>query len=145
MRRILLVMVGSLVLSGCVADRNVPKPRSIAEAMSLPQYQEILKGVEVYFGDQPHPTIEKKFRTRSANRRSNATGDSGPDASCARAFVSAVVRLHRAAVREGGNAVVNIRSNYKHNEVSSRTHYQCATGVLMSGVTLKGTLVKLRK
>ena len=145
MRRVLLIVIGSLILSGCVADRNVPKPRSIAEALSLPQYQKILKGVEVYFGNQTHPAIEKTFRTRSANRRSNATGDSGPEASCARAFVSAVVTLHRAAVREGGDAVVNIRSNFKHHEVSSRTHYQCATGVLMSGVTLKGTLVKLRK
>jgi uncharacterized protein YbjQ (UPF0145 family) len=53
--------------------------------------------------------------------------------------------LKSAAVRSGGDAVINIKSNYKHREVSSESHFQCATGVLMSGVALKGTVVKLRE
>ena len=45
----------------------------------------------------------------------------------------------------GGNAVINIKSNWKHRETSSETQYQCVMGLLMAGVALKGTVVRLRK
>ena len=48
-------------------------------------------------------------------------------------------------VKEGGNAVVNIVSNYKNKETSSETEYMCGNGALMAGVALKGTVIKTGK
>ena len=44
---------------------------------------------------------------------------------------------------KGGNAVINIRSFYKKNEMSSETKFECHVGLLMAGVALKGTVVYL--
>jgi uncharacterized protein YbjQ (UPF0145 family) len=57
--------------------------------------------------------------------------------------LSAVLELQERAVKEGGDAVVGIKSNWKNQETVSDTEYVCADGSLMSGVALKGTVVKL--
>ena len=147
MRQMLIVVLAALAalaVFGCASDRNVPLPYSIADSMALPEYKDRLKDVAFYFGNQPHPAIAKTIRAVTTAQRSNAAGSTTKDAPCARAFVSALLRLQSAALKEGGNAVIDIKSNYKHNEVSSETQFQCATGVLMSGVALKGTIVKLK-
>ena len=146
MRQILTLTLTAFILLGCASggDRNVPKPYSIKEALGFANYKERLKGVRFYFGDQRHPRVAKSLGVRSSNQRSNAVGRENKE-SCARAFASALLRFKSAALNLGGDAVINIKSNYKNNEVSSRSHYQCAAGALMSGVTIKGTVVKLRK
>ncbi len=45
--------------------------------------------------------------------------------------------------REGGNAVVNIRSKYGKNEFSSTTDFECGAGAVIAGVTLVGDVVKI--
>ena len=145
MRQSMIATLAVLALFGCASDQNVPLPYPIADALSHPEYKEKLQGVAFYFGEQPHPAIEKNFGIVMTSQRSNATGDTVREASCARAFVSALLRLRTSALDAGGNAVIAIKSNYKHVEVSSETRFQCATGVLMSGVALKGTVVKLKK
>ena len=144
MRQVLILALAAAILSGCVADRNVQKPYVIADAISAPEYQSKLQGIGLYFGNQPHPSVARTFGIRTTSTRSNAVGKEN-DFACARAFVSGLSRLPRAARRMGGDAVINIKSNFKHREVSSETHFQCATGALMSGVALKGTVVKLEK
>ena len=144
MRQILILTLTTFILSGCVADRNVPKPHSITEALQFEDYKARLEGVRFYYGNQRHPKVEKSIGVRTTARRSSM-GDQTRKTSCARAFASALLVLKSAAVRNGGDAVINIKSNYKHREVSSESQFQCASGVLMSGVALKGTVVKLRK
>lgn len=145
MRQMMISLLAVMTLFGCASGHNVPLPYPIADALARPEYKDKLNGVAFYFGDQSHPAIEKSFGVKTTAQRSNATGDRGFEESCDRAFVSALLRLRSAALRAGGNAVIDIKSNYKHNEVSSTTHYQCATGALMSGVALKGMVVKLKK
>ena len=70
----------------------------------------------------------------SNNGAAKLHGRSGLKYSCARALASVLLVLKSAAVRSGGDAVINIKSNYKHRELSSESHFQCATGILMSGV-----------
>ena len=48
-------------------------------------------------------------------------------------------------MKEGGNAVINIKSYYKKNEVSSAGEYECGAGAMVSGVAFKGEVVKLAK
>ena len=40
------------------------------------------------------------------------------------------------------DAVVNIKSNYKHHEFSSSTEFECGAGNIIAGVALKADLVK---
>ena len=145
MRQALTSALMAIMLLGCAGeDRNVPLSYSIADAMSLADYKDRLQGVDYYFGDQRHPPVEKSFGVRTTSQRSNTFAREN-EASCARAFASAMLRLRAAALRAGGDAVIDIKSNYEHNEISSQTQYQCASGAVMSGVALKGTVVKLRK
>jgi hypothetical protein len=43
----------------------------------------------------------------------------------------------------GGNAIVNLRSNYKDREFTSETEYQCGAGNVTGGVAFVGDVVKL--
>jgi uncharacterized protein YbjQ (UPF0145 family) len=49
--------------------------------------------------------------------------------------------LKEKAQNMGGNAVVNIRSNYLNNPSSSTETFKCASGMLMSSVALVGDVV----
>jgi uncharacterized protein YbjQ (UPF0145 family) len=145
MRQILILSLMTFLISGCASkeNRNVPLPYSITEALTFRDYRAKLTGVRFYYGDQRHPRVAKNLGVRTTSQRSNAVGRENTE-SCARAFASAILRLRAAAIRLGGDAVINIKSNYQHNEVSSETQYQCASGAIMSAVALKGTIVKLR-
>jgi hypothetical protein len=52
---------------------------------------------------------------------------------------------HRPALLFIALAVINIKSNYRNNELVSDTEYQCGAGALFAGVALKGRIVKLAK
>ena len=143
MRQILTLALTAFVLYGCVENRNVPLPYSITEALEFENYKERLQGVRLYFGNQSHPAVEKSYREQVVQRKSSAVERESKE-SGARALATALLTLRLNALNSGGDAIINIISNYRGNEVSSETHYQCATGVLMSGISVKGTIVKLR-
>ncbi len=116
---------------------------SIQEAMSQEQAKEVLgSDVRFYFGKQSHGKVLKNWGEVSTNKKTNAFLKSDQEA-CTWAFLSAMVALHDRALREGGNAVIKIKSNYKSNTTSSTTTFQCGAGNIMAGVALKGTIVKL--
>jgi len=78
-----------------------------------------------------------------SNKKTNAVGKSDKQA-CEWAFLSALLSFHQRALSEGGNAVVNIKGYYKKQPFSSQTEFQCGAGATMAGVTIKGTVVKLK-
>lgn len=118
---------------------------SIQEAMGTEDAKAKLDGsVGFYFGDQKHPAIEKRFGEFMSNKKTNAFNKTDERA-CQWAFLSAMVSFQDRAIREGGNAVVNIRSYYKRNEISSSTEFECGAGNVIAGVTFKGDVVKLAK
>ncbi len=117
---------------------------SIKEAMELESFKEKLDpAVRFYFGTQKSPAYSKKYGTFSSNKKTNAFGKSDEKA-CNWAFLSALLSLQARTLNEGGNAVINIKSNYKKNEVSDNNNYECHAGNIMAGVALKGTVVKLK-
>lgn len=112
-------------------------------AMSSPDYQEKLgNDVRFYWGDQGHPPIAQKFGTFPSNKKTNAFNKTDQEA-CEWALLSALIAYRDRALREGGNAVINIKSNYKNNEFSSTSEYQCGAGTFLAGISLTGTVVKL--
>jgi hypothetical protein len=118
---------------------------SIDEAMSTEDAKAKLdKGIHFYFGDQKHPAVAKRFGEFMSNKKTNAFNKTDERA-CQWAFLSAMLSFQDRALREGGDAVVNIRSYYKKNTISSSTEFECGAGNVIAGVTFLGDVVKLAK
>lgn len=139
----LLIPVIALLATGPALARDDTISFAIAEAMDNPAYQEKLgPQVRFFWGDQAHPEALQTFGEYASNKKTNAFGKADREA-CEWALLSALLSLRDRALQEGGNAVINIKSNYKSNEFVSNSEYQCGAGNIMAGVALKGTVVKL--
>ncbi len=99
--------------------------------------------VKFYFGDSRHGAVAERHGEFTSNKKTNAFNKTDKEA-CEWALFSAMLALRDRAVKEGGNAVINIRSNYKNEPFSSATEYQCGAGKLMAGVTMVGEVVTLK-
>jgi len=100
--------------------------------------------VALYFAGQPHPAVLKSFGEFATNKKTNAFGKSDLSA-CQHVFLSAVIELQDRARKEGGNAVINIKSNYRNQLRESATEYTCGAGAVIAGVALVGDVVTLGK
>lgn len=142
MKRFALLAV-ALLVAGPLSARDDRKMFSIDEALATPGAKEKLdKGVKLYFGSQKRPKVARSFGEWKTNKKTNAFNKSDKEA-CEWAFLSAVLELQERARKEGGDAVIDIKSNYKSDERDSGTEYMCGAGALMAGVAFKGTVVKL--
>ena len=101
------------------------------------------KNVRFAFGETSLGSVARNHGEFRTNKKTNAFGKSDEKA-CNWAFLSAIVSLRDRALAEGGNAVINIRSNYKNNTTSSETEYQCGAGNVVAGVALIGDVVTLK-
>ncbi|MCL7487557.1 MAG: YbjQ family protein [Desulfobulbaceae bacterium] len=116
---------------------------SIEDALnSLKVQSELNPAVQLFWGDQKHPEAQTTFGEYRTSQRTNALGKAREEA-CQWALAACIKELQARALREGGNAVINIKSNIKNIETSSATEYQCLAGSVMVNVALKGTVVKL--
>ena len=75
------------------------------------------------------------------NKKTNGFAKSAED-SCDWVLRSALIQLQNTAKQRGGNAVTNIVSYYKSKEMRSRTNYECHKGMAVTGLALKGNIVK---
>jgi uncharacterized protein YbjQ (UPF0145 family) len=136
-----------IAISSCAAGalaRDDIKEFSIADALATEKAKEILgSDIKFYFGAQSHGAVAKKFGEFGTNKKTNGVGKSDRQA-CEWAFLSAMKSLRERAQREGANAVVNIRSNYRSNTTSSPDTFKCGAGNIMVGVALLGDVVQLK-
>ena len=141
LRACLVLMLAGLAFSSHARD-DIGK-YSISDTLALEKAREVL-GTEIqyFFGDQTFGSVTKQFGEFRSNKKTNAFGKSD-EAACQWAFLSALKSLKDRAVREGGNAVVNIRSNYKNNTTSSIETYDCGAGNVVAGVALIGDVVSI--
>ena len=148
MRIKITVAIAALALSALApAEARDDKNKfAIQAALGKGQaYKEKLESdIALYFGNQKTPAIAKRVGEFTSNKKTNAFNKSDQEA-CEIAFISAAAALQDRARREGGNAVVNIRSVYKNDNVVSETEYLCGSGAVMAGVALRGTVVTLAK
>jgi uncharacterized protein YbjQ (UPF0145 family) len=100
--------------------------------------------VSLFFAGQHHPAVLKRFGEFATNKKTNAFNKSD-EAACQHVFLSAVIELQLRARKEGGNAVINIRSNYKNHIRESATEFTCGAGAVIAGVALTGDVVTLDK
>ena len=147
MKGIVSVFIAAIVSLGAVnvEARNDLAMWSISEALNTEDAkQKLNKGIRFYFGGQRHPKIIKNFGEYMSNKKTNAFNKTDERA-CQWNFLSAMISFQERAKRMGGNAVVNIRSYYKKNTISSQTEFECGSGTFVSGVTFLGDVVKLVK
>ncbi len=116
----------------------------VKTAMQTPAaQQQLTQGVDFYFGESKHPKVVKNLGTANTSQRTNGFNKTADEA-CNWVFVSAMKQLQKEAIHQGGDAVINIKSNFKHNLVSDNDRFQCADGTFLTGVALTGDLVKLK-
>lgn len=116
---------------------------SVAEVLSSADGKAKLgDSIQYAFGTTSLGNVSKNFGEFRTNKKTNAFGKSDEKA-CKWAFLSAMISLKDRAITEGGNAVINIRSNYKNNETSSETTFQCGAGGVIAGVALIGDVVTI--
>lgn len=141
------IMMSCVLLITCFAisanAADVKEKLPIKEAMETGDIKDLFDGsVAFYWGDQVTPAVATKYGSFKTSKRTNAFGKSR-SAACNWAMASALDALQKRALREGGNAVINIVSNIKGREESSSSEFSCLAGSMMVNVALKGTVVKL--
>jgi hypothetical protein len=143
-KQIIIVMFTAMALyAGSSAwARDTIHQFSIADVMEKPENASQLQGVSFYFGEQEHPPISSNHGEFRTNKKTNAFNKTDLFA-CQWVMMSALRQLHKRAISLGADAIVNIKSNYKNNEMSSDTKFTCGAGTTVAGVALMGTVVKL--
>jgi uncharacterized protein YbjQ (UPF0145 family) len=139
----MFVAVIVVLVSGNTMARDDRNMWSISEALGTEDAkQKLNKNIRFYFGDQSHPKIVKNYGEYMSNKKTNAFNKTDERA-CQWNFLSAMLSFQDRALRMGGNAVVNIRSYYKKNSISSQTEFECGSGAFVSGVTFLGDVVQI--
>jgi len=136
--------VGALVLTATVAHardtlHKFPLEAALAKAQASGQ---LAPNIKLFFGKQAHAKPTAQLGPARTNKKTNFFNKSDQEG-CEWAFMSAMITMTQYAQRVGGNAIVNIRSNYKNNEFSSETEYECGAGNVTGGVAVIGDVVKL--
>ncbi len=141
---LVLITISMLCFTGLAQARNTLHKLNVNEALEIGRDKGVLlDNVRVFFAGQRHPKVLKKYGEFRTNKKTNAFNKSDERA-CQWAFFSAIKSLQSRALKEGGNAVINIKSHYKSREFSSPTQFECGAGALIAGVALKGTVVKMK-
>jgi len=136
-----------LILGCCIPElsfsENALVQFEIDKALDNPKIiKAIDQDIRLYWDGEKHPNIKTNFGEFKTSKRTNKFGKSREKA-CQWALASAINVLQKRARREGGNAVVDIKSNIQNKEFSSPDSYECLCGFMMVNIALKGTVVKL--
>ena len=136
--------VVALLATAPVADardtlQKFPIEAALAKAQASGQ---LAPGIKLFFGTQKHAKPTAQLGPARTNKKTNFFNKSDQEG-CDWAFQSSMITLTQYAQRVGGNAIINIRSNYKNNEFSSETEYQCGAGNVTGGTAFIGDVVKL--
>jgi uncharacterized protein YbjQ (UPF0145 family) len=116
---------------------------AVADARAS-RHASALLDIPFFMAGEKHPAVAGKLGEWPTSQRANAFGKAKTDA-CYRAFVSSIVALQKRARLEGGDAIVDVRSNTKGQKLDSATQFRCAAGAVMTNVALTGTVVRFGK
>jgi hypothetical protein len=143
MTPMLTILCGTILVISAVQARDTHLKLPLKDAMATADYQaKVDQNIKLYFGAQEHPKPAQSFGTVKTNKKTNFFNKSDKEG-CEWAFLSAILALQDAAKERGGDAVINIKSNYKNVEFSSETEYECGAGAVTGGVAFVGEIVKL--
>jgi len=141
-RQMICATVFACLLSSHAFARDSVANYSVDSALKS-EGGKVDQDIPLYFAVQPHPGVAKSFGEFATNKKTNAFGKSD-EAACQHVFLSAVIELQARARKEGGNAVVGIKSNYRNVLRSSTTEFTCGAGAVVAGAALTGEIVTLK-
>ena len=145
MRTYIAIVTGGLMLalSQTGMARNDIADYSVSKVLQTEKAKGKLGDMKFYFGNQKHGKVKKSHGIFHTNKKTNAFGKSDQEA-CEHVFLSALIQLKKRANQLGGNAVINIKSNYKNNLTTSDTTFKCGAGHVVAGVALQGEIVTIK-
>jgi hypothetical protein len=134
--------IALLVASDALA-RNTEHLFPVKDAVESSTGKQKLLSVPFYFEGQKHPKQKAVVGEWKANRSTRGVFRSDEKA-CQIAFLSALIALQERAQREGGDAIVGIKSVTRGVETSSASKYRCVAGATVVHVALFGTVVRTK-
>ena len=141
---LVLGTISVLAVSTPADARNTRLHLPLANVLGSADAQRTLDpGIQLYFGKQPYAEPAQRFNATTSDKSSNFLNKTDEDG-CNWVFLSSVKGLQQAARKMGGNAVVNITSYYKNEEIASDTHFECNAGTFVGSVKLRGEVVLLK-
>jgi uncharacterized protein YbjQ (UPF0145 family) len=136
-----LATAASLLVATAACARNTLHDLPVQGAKDS-RHATTLLDVRFYMAGEKHSKIAKTIGEWPTSQRTNAFNKTDEDA-CNLVFLSAIIALQKRAKAEGGDAVIDIKSTTKHNDLSSPTQFRCVAGAMVANVALTGTVVKL--
>src|SRR5689334_13589443 len=113
----------------------------ISEVLTMPEAAGRLDPtVKLYFGKESAPPGEEHGEV-VANTKTNSLNRKHEEA-CRWMMLSGLVQLQKRAKAMGATAIVSIESNYKNQPLSSETEFECHAGTLVTGVSLRGQMIR---
>ncbi|MDB5470438.1 MAG: Excinuclease ATPase subunit [Caulobacter sp.] len=144
--RVAAFCIGLVALAAAgpgMAARDVVVDIDIANAMFDPVVEEAIPdGVKIYFAGQP-VRIEKIIAPTKSSRRTTR-GQGGGAMACHKALANVLKGMGEQALRNGANAVVNLKSNNMNIVTESSTTYKCRLGGNLVNVALIGDLAVVK-
>ena len=145
MKILTVIVTLSLLCAGRTAlARETFHDLSVGDATESALGQERLLDVPYYMVGQQHPKVKQDMGVFTSNKRTNAFNKSDARA-CQIAFLSALISLQSRAQREGAEAVVDIKSITRHNDLESPSEFRCVAGNIIANVALTGRIVRFAK
>lgn len=116
---------------------------SISDVLATQDAKDRLdNSVKFFFGDAAHPAVQHKFGEFVTNQKTNGFVKSDVTA-CSWVFLSGLLEFQKRAEQLGANAVINIHSYYKKEDISNETQIPCHKGFLVAGIAMRGDFVKV--
>ena len=136
-------MTALLVTAPVASARDTHQKFPLEQALAKAQASgKLAPGIKLFFGTQKYPKPTTQLGETRTNKKTNFFNKTDLEG-CEWAFLSAMISLTQYAQKVGGNAIVNIRSNYKNVPFSSETEYECGAGNVTGGTAFIGDVVKL--
>lgn len=140
---VLAAIAAGALLSAPAIARDTRYLLPIQDVLNMPEAKEKLDGsVRFFFAGQRTPKVLETKGSDVSNRKTNGVGKSDEEA-CRWAALSALLSFQDKAKTMDANAVVNLVSYYKKNEMASADQYECHAGAVVVGVALKGDYARV--
>ena len=140
----MLALLGAILIPAEADARETFHDLEVTGAAESELGRSKLLDVPFYMAGQKHPKVSKDLGSFRSNKRTNSFNKSD-EAACRRAFLSAIITFQERAQRMGADAIVDLRSITKHNNLDSATQFRCAAGTFVTNVALTGNVVRFAK
>ena len=140
----MLVAFSVTILSaGMTNARETDLKLPVQHALETSVAKKKLLDIPFFMAGQKHDKVVKDLGVFKSSKTSSGFSKSDQEG-CDQAFLSALITLQQRAKKEGGDAIVEIKSVTKDSNVESATEYGCLAGAMIVRVALEGRIVTFK-